>query len=106
MLGRAAACAAVLFLYSAACAGAGENTLPPAQIASAIVQPANDRPGSANSASEKSGRLQKDAVTATAVEKAGPANATPISFYEPTVGGVEPFGLNAEPTSTGEVLDK
>jgi predicted transglutaminase-like cysteine proteinase len=81
--------------------------LPPARIAAAIVQPANDPSGSAvNSAREKYGRQQQDARIATAVEEAKPLDAAPISVDAATAREAEPFGLDAEPASTGEVPAK
>jgi len=56
-----------------------------------------------HSAREKYGRLQQDAFTGTPVEKAKPADAAPISLDAATAGNGQPFGLEAEPASIGEV---
>jgi predicted transglutaminase-like cysteine proteinase len=103
MRARVAACTALLLLYSA-CAGAGENSVPLARIATTIEQPTSGPSEPAvNSTGEKYGRQQQHALSATPVEKVKPPH---ISVDAATSGEAEPFGLGSEPASTGDVPAK
>src|SRR5438105_1902372 len=113
MLARVAACAA-LFLFSPVCSGIdGSSALPRPQPAGSVAQqPAPDvLRQEVNTPVENQIAPQRDAYAAASIERAEQAdNSAAISIERPFESArspePEPFGLNTEPVSAGEILTK
>ncbi len=108
MLGRAAACAAVLFIWPICTQisdGDGPLLLP--EIVIAIDQQQTGAAQRNAAAAEKQTKLPQSANLAApdAPLRAAEANA-PIAAEAALAFEAEPFGLNAEPVVTGEILAK
>jgi predicted transglutaminase-like cysteine proteinase len=109
MLGRVAACAAVLFVWPICTRTSdGDGALPLAEIVMVANQAQTIADGRHDAEAEKQPQLPQESAALAApgalVRAAEPS--APIAFHNASAVETEPFGLDAEPVMDGEILAK